>query len=83
MCCHLVALSGVQIIRGKCFSLKKKNRFAELSPSSQCGLHNLLRINFLSVSRQNQRGKNRVAVESDAYGFERTLAFATIHPWVK
>ena len=54
--------------------LSKKNRFAELSPPFQCGLHNLSRIK-LSFSIIN-----RVAVESDAYGFKRALAFATIHP---
>ena len=38
---------------------------------------------FFQYQDKNQRGKNRVVVEGDAYGFERTLAFATIHPWVK
>ena len=36
---------------------------------------------FFQYQEKNQRGKKkRVAVESDAYGFERTLAFVSIPP---
>ena len=64
------------------FLSKKKIRFAQLSPPSQCVLQNLLciKLSFI-IKTKNQRGKNRVAVESDAYSFERALAFVSIHPW--
>lgn len=82
MCCHLVELWRVQIIHCKFFSFKK-NRFAELSPPSQCGLQNLLCIKLsFSIKTKTKKKKNRVAVESDPYGFERALAFVSIHPWV-
>ena len=60
----------------------QKNRSAELSLSSQCGLQNLLRIKLsFSIKTKTKEEKVRVAVESDAYGFERVLAFVSIHPW--
>ena len=64
------------------YFLSKKNRFAELSPPSQYGLQNRLRIKLsFSIKTTTKEEKNRVAVESDAYGFAHALAFGSIHPW--